>query len=95
MNNNNNQVLGSFEYSIMALRTLKTAMIGTKGENKALAWAIGGVIAMLTAKVIECSQEIISSSIKAGKSSAHEDLLAIKLEIDDFINKMLGDYQNE
>lgn len=86
-----NNVLGACDYSLQELRHIRNKMTNLTGKQKEIAWSVGGIIAMITSKIINCSQEIMTRSLNAGSNDAKSDMRAIQAEFNAFIDRMIGE----
>lgn len=86
-------IMNASEYCVVSLKHIQKIMQHNQHDDetqKELLWAIGGIIILICAKLIQSAQETFEQSMKDANPDARTDLLAIKQTMNEFIDSLIG-----
>lgn len=92
--NEKRTVMAACEYSIESLKYIKKMLLDIGSPKQKAAWAVGGIIATLTANLLRICQDVIDEAAHSEKPSAVDDIKKIQERFTQFIDKMIGDNEN-
>ena len=89
--NKERSIIGACDYTTETLKAIKKTLIKNDAEHKQINWAIGGIIITLSSKLLKISTNQFLDAAKSGEQSAKNNLIEIKENFNDFIDKMIGE----
>lgn len=90
----NSNILNMLNYSLSVLDSYRKQLLAIDNKNLKQMQVIGGIIILLTANLIRISEEVIRESLKTESANAKDDLLKIKNEFNQIIDKMINAHQD-
>jgi len=81
-------ILKACEFTIRGMEDLRKELLNVDAKNKDLVWAIGGLISLMMAKLLDISGTVIKESMKMDDSSAGDDVREIQKQFNEFIDSM-------
>lgn len=79
-------IMSGCEYAINSLQNIKKMLMYPDPDQEITAWAFGGLLTTLVAYLLVISQDIV---FNGNGESAKDDLLEIKRQFNEFIDRML------
>jgi hypothetical protein len=86
----NKNIIGTADYLIDTLKSLKKGLIQADSKNKELIWAVGGLIFLLNATLLQTCQQVILDVKDKENPSAKKDLQEIQSRFNTFIGEMIN-----
>lgn len=90
MSSQRRTIIGACEYSIATLHNLKKDLQNIDAVNPELNWAIGGIVATLTSKLLQICDQVFQESVADGCPDAKQDLTEIKDQFSNFIETRIN-----
>jgi hypothetical protein len=89
MSSQQRTIMGALDYSIASLQNIKSALVDHGNPQKQVNWAIGGIMATITANLLKLSQDVFLESIKNEEANAQDDIKAIQSKFNEFMQRMI------
>ena len=90
MSNQKRTIIGAVEYTIATMQNLKKDLQDISAVNPVLNWAVGGIVATLSSKLLQICNDVFQESAAQGEPNAKQDLTEIKERFNQFVDQMVN-----